>query len=72
MEGEGEGGEGGGLTGFILERRLEEAPGRRRGEEEKEKEREEAGTDPADQEVSQKESWGGAENRVGGAREHTE
>lgn len=72
MEGEGEGGEGGGLTGFILDHRLEEAPGRRRGEEEKEKEREEAGTDPADQEVSQKESWGGAENRVGGAREHTE
>ncbi|XP_064827156.1 V-set and immunoglobulin domain-containing protein 10-like 2 [Oncorhynchus masou masou] len=50
MEGEGEGGEGGGLTGFILERRLEEAPGQRRGEEEKEKDREEAGTDPADQE----------------------
>ncbi|XP_055791184.1 V-set and immunoglobulin domain-containing protein 10-like 2 [Salvelinus fontinalis] len=50
MEGEGEGGEGGGLTGFILDHRLEEAPGRRRGEEEKEKDREEAGADSADQE----------------------
>uniref|UniRef100_A0A8C7I692 Ig-like domain-containing protein n=1 Tax=Oncorhynchus kisutch TaxID=8019 RepID=A0A8C7I692_ONCKI len=55
MEGEGEGGEGGGLTGFILERRLEEAPGRRRGEEEKEKDREEAGADPADQEEQRQE-----------------
>ncbi|XP_031664952.1 V-set and immunoglobulin domain-containing protein 10-like 2 [Oncorhynchus kisutch] len=55
MEGEGEGGEGRGLTGFILDHRLEEAPGQRREEEEKEKDREEAGTDPADQEEQRQE-----------------